>query len=416
MDGQTDRQQPGDAMAAVQDAAAPEGRSWSQSLVSSSMVGSANRGRVLQALFDLGPTSRADLARYAGVNRTTITGIVQPLIDDGILVEGGPVPGSSGVGKPARPLWFSNNAAPLCGVLLMPGFVHACIVSLEGRIETECRLEISGTGRVEAIIETIITAVSRVLSEARRVPLGIGVAVGGMVDTGVGAIVRINLAPSLDGYPLAAELERRLGLPASLDHHPRALLVGDRWFGAGRNVRQFAVIYTGEVLGGALYSDGHLFRGTNGAGGELGHTFVQLDGDLCRCGQRGCWDTIATLSWLRREAAKLGLPDPEHIDSEQLVAGLDLPGAPELFERYARNLAVGIANLQQTVAPNYFILHGDVVRGGDRLIAAIARHVRDMVPSRPGCTIEVLAGDATDRGALIGAAGLILSDLLQFEI
>ena len=93
--------------------------------------------------------------------------------------------------------------------------------------------------------------------------------------------------------------DREFDLPVRLDHHPRALLVGVRWFGKGRGAAQFAVIYTGEVLGGAFYFDERLYRGVAGAGGELGHTFVQVGGELCRCGRRGCWDTIATLSWLR---------------------------------------------------------------------------------------------------------------------
>ena len=98
------------------------------------------------------------------------------------------------------------------------------------------------------------------------------------------------------------------------------------------------------------------------------------------------------------------------------MAALSLPGVPDLLERYARNVAVGIANLQQTVAPNVFILHGDVVRGGEVMIEAIERHVRDMVPSRPGTAIRIVSGDSGDRAALRGAAGLVLSDLLQFEI
>ena len=390
-----------------------------KALLSSSMVGSTNRGRVLQALFDLGPTSRAELARLAGVNRTTISGIVQPLIDDQVLVESDPIPANPGGGKPARPLWFSPHARPICGVLLMPDAVHACVATLDGKIESERKMALpDGRGPVQPIIETIAQCVGDTLAKARRTPFGIGVGVGGMVDTDRGSIVTVNLAPALDRYPLADDLGRRFGLPVKLDHHPRALLVGDRWFGAGRGVRQFAVVYTGEVLGGALYFDGHLYRGTAGAGGELGHTFVQLDGELCRCGRRGCWDTIATLSWLRREAARAALPEPDLIDSARLVdmARHGLPGAADLLDRYARNVAVGIANLQQTVAPNIFILHGDVVLGGDRLLTAIADHVRAMVPSRPGGAIEFIAGDAGDRAALLGAAGLVISELLQLPI
>jgi predicted NBD/HSP70 family sugar kinase len=228
----------------------------------------------------------------------------------------------------------------------------------------------------------------------------------------------MNLAPSLDGFPLADELRREFSLPVRLDHHPRALLVGDRWFGKGRGAAQFAAIYTGEVLGGAFYFDGRLYRGVAGAGGELGHTFVQVGGELCRCGRRGCWDTIATLSWLRREAESAQLPKPSEINSGslmQLVVGGDLRAA-KLADRYANNIAVGIANVQQTLAPSHYILHGDVVLGGAPMIEAIATHVRRLVPNRPGLNVEISAGDPGDRSALLGAAGLVLSDLLRLSI
>ncbi len=228
----------------------------------------------------------------------------------------------------------------------------------------------------------------------------------------------MNLAPMLNGLMLGDALTHRFDLPVLLDHHPRALLVGDRWFGHGRGVRSFAVVYTGEVLGAAFYLDGHLHRGLGGAGGELGHTFVQVDGELCRCGQRGCWDTIATLGWLRREARAASLPDADTIDSRRLVehASGGLTAAAELLDRYARNVAIGIANLQQTLAPNTYVLHGVVARGGPMMIDAILGHVRSFVPGRPGSEITFTVNEAEGRAAMLGAAGLVLSDLLQFPL
>lgn len=408
-----------DLPASVMESTESEGSArMRRSLLSSSKMGSANRGVVIQALYDLGPTSRAELARLAGVNKTTISGIVQTLIDADLLVENDPAPIGPLGGKPARPLWFSPNARPICGVLLMSEAVHACVVTLDGQVLAETKMQLpDGRGPGERIIRTITDCVSNTLARVAGTPLGIGVAVGGMVDTDTGTIVAMNLAPSLDGYPLAKTLGARFGLPVRLDHHPRALLVGDRWFGQGRGIPQFAVVYTGEVLGGALYFDGHLYRGTAGAGGELGHTFVQVDGEICRCGRRGCWDTIATLGWLRREAMLLGLADAQSMNSGLLVElAAGEPDAARLLDRYARNVAIGIANLQQTLAPNHYILHGDVVLGGETMIEAISQHVRDLVPARPGGKIEIVAGDAGDQAALLGAAGLVLSDMLQFSI
>jgi predicted NBD/HSP70 family sugar kinase len=91
-------------------------------------------------------------------------------------------------------------------------------------------------------------------------------------------------------------------------------------------------------------------------------------------------------------------------------------GAAGLLDRYARNVAVGIANLQQTMAPGFIVLHGDVVGGGPALLDAIASHVRDLVPWRPGGDLELMMGDLEDRAALRGAAGLVLSELLHFTL
>ncbi len=394
-------------------------RSRTRGLISSSAIGLANRGRVLQVLFDLGPTSRAELARHVGVNRATITGIIQPLIDQGLLVDGDPLPSKGSGGKPAKPVWFAKDAAPICAVLLMHDSVHCCLVSLDGTITAEVKADFPpDADKVEALARPIFNSIGQTLSLAHRPPLGIGVAAGGMIDTDKGSIVAVNLAPLLAGFPLGAELTSRFSLTTRVDHHPRALLVGDRWFGIGRGKRNFAVIYTGEVLGGAIFLEGHLYRGHAGAGGELGHTFVQVDGMICRCGRRGCWETIATLGWLRREAEKAGLAGGSAMESRCLVALAEsgAKGAAELLDRYARNVAVGIANLQQTMAPNFIVLHGDVVGGGPRLLAAITQHVRELVPWRPGGDIELVMGDLEDRAALRGAAGLVLSELLHFTL
>ena len=377
-----------------------------KALLSSSMVGSTNRGRVLQALFDLGPTSRVELARIAGVNRTTISGIVQPLIDDQVLVESDPIPANPGGGKPARPLWFSPNARPICGVLLMPDAVHACVATLDGKIE--CGTQDGPAGRQGAGStdhrndRRMRRRYARQGATARR-------SASVLASAAWSIPIADRSSPSISRRRSTATRSPTNSADASACRSGSTIIRAPCWSATagsapGAACRQFAVVYTGEVLGGALYFDGHLYRGTAGAGGELGHTFVQLDGELCRCGRRGCWDTIATLGWLRREAARAALPEPDLIDSARLVdmAARRLPGAAELLDRYARNVAVGIANLQQTVAPNIFILHGDVVLGGDRMLGAIADHVRAMVPARPGGAIEFVAGDAGDQGSTSG--------------
>lgn len=247
---------------------------------------------------------------------------------------------------------------------------------------------------------------------------GVGIAVGGMVDTDTGTIVQVNLAPALSGLPLGPMVADRVGLPTHLDLHPRARALGDRWFGQGRGVGSFASIYTGEAIGVGLVLDGVVHRGPAGAGGEIGHTVVQRGGQKCRCGQRGCWETIATHRWLRAEAARRQLPGARTMTTGPLarLAAGHQPGAVELLDTYAGNLAVGIANLQQVLAPGLFIVHGDAVAGGEAFRSAIEREVRAHLPTHPGGPARIAFAPPDDRATLLGAAGIVLSRSLQLDL
>jgi predicted NBD/HSP70 family sugar kinase len=228
----------------------------------------------------------------------------------------------------------------------------------------------------------------------------------------------VNLAPGLAGIPLAPLVADRVGLPTYLDLHPRSQALGDRWFGQGRGVSSFASVYTGEAIGVGLVLDGMVHRGPAGAGGEIGHSIVQVGGAECRCGQRGCWETIATHPWLRAEAARLQLPSARTITAGRLarLAAKDHPGAADLFDRYAANLAVGITNLQQILAPGLFILHGDAAAGGEAFRSAIEGHVRAYMPAHPGGSARIAFAPPDDHATLLGAAALVLSHSLQLDV
>lgn len=386
------------------------------SLISPTTAAEVNRSRILQALYDLGPLTRADLARLAGVTRATIGTIVQPMIDQRVLVEREAQPSSAAGGKPARPLWFSPSSRPIAAVHLLPGRVRAALVNVAGTVLTRTSGGFpANTKHADVVVDCIVECLRQVLP-AEGVPvLGVGIAVAGMVDTDTGTILAINLAPGLAGLPIGPLVAERIGAPVHIDLHPRTQALGDRWFGQGRGVSSFASIYTGEAIGVGLVLDGRIHRGAGGAGGEIGHTIVDLDGELCRCGKRGCWETIATHRWLRAEAARLDLPSARRMTAGPLarLAAKGHQHAAELFDRYAWNLAVGIANLQQILAPDLFILHGDAPAGGEALRSRIEYHVQDNLPPRPGGHPQIAFTDLDDDATLLGAAGLVLSHSLQ---
>jgi len=384
-------------------------------LISQAATGRLNRTRLLQLLYDTGPLSRAELARIAEVAKATIGSIVQPMIDEGILVEGDPRPSSAHGGKPARPIWFSPDGRPIVAVHVGTGSVRSALVNPTGAILTEASARYPAGASHRRLATTIASCIGRVLPADGREALGIGIGVAGTVDTSAGTILQVNLAPALSGLALGPLLAERFGLRVHVDNHPRVQALGDRWFGVGRRVASFASVYCGEAIGAGFVIDGQVHRGASGAGGEVGHTVVDLHGELCRCGRRGCWETVATHRWLRARALALGLPDAEELTVGGLAAAVDadVSGALQMRDEFARNVAVGLVNLQQTIAPGLFVLHGDVVHGGEQLRAAIEHHLVAGVADRPGGGPRVVLGNRRSDMTLLGAAGLVLSHSLD---
>ncbi|WP_158548106.1 ROK family transcriptional regulator [Desertihabitans brevis] len=380
-------------------------------LLSPSTMGRSNRSRVLQLLLQNGPTSRAELARSLGVNRATIATILQPLIEDGRLVEGEAVAASPAGGKPARPLWFNSQGEELGSVRISSTRLTAARLSMDGTIRVAGQRTIDPSWPLPRISEHLLDLATECF-DGRRL-LGIGVAAAGMVDTTTGTILSLHLAPVMNGFAVADLLSSRFATSVSVDHHPRVLALGDRWFGLGRGVDHFASVYTGEALGMGIVHAGEVFRGSHGAGGEYGHIVVDLRGATCLCGRRGCWETVATVGWLRARALERGLPGGAEASCTSLAAlaadGHD--GARELLAEYADNLAIGLANNEHMLASQTYIMHGDVVGGGELVRSMLAERLAATAPHRDEPPTVVL--DTSDEDTvLLGGGGLVLSSEL----
>jgi predicted NBD/HSP70 family sugar kinase len=381
-------------------------------LLTTQAIGDVNRSRVLQAFCDHGPLARADLARLARVPRATIGVIVQGLVDDGLLEELEPDRGGK-VGKPGRPLWFGRLAALSVAVGFSDSQVRAALVSARGErlLETQVPLT-TGTATAAQLGRAVEQAVRAVLPEAGTV-LGVGVVVPGVCDTVAGVVIGSGQLPGAVGDGLSHALSGRLGLDVLVDNDARAQALGEKWFGDARGLSSFASVQTGTGLGVGLVLKGTLYRGEDGCTGELGHTQVVPDGEPCRCGLSGCWETVATLTWLRREAEDLGLKGASRATTASLMKD---PAADELLARYADHLALGLANLVNLMGIRRLVLHGDVVGGGEAMRLRIEDATRARVLGYLREDLQVMLSGLDHDAALLGAAGLVLSENFKLAV
>lgn len=382
----------------------------SKNLLSSADLGTLNRARVMRLLYAKGPLARAELAGLLQVNRGTMGTVVLPLLKEGVLVElPARSPRETG-GKPAKPLWF-GSAHTVGTYYVSPDACVASLVTMDGKVLRYESLELPGE------IPTNITDVIADLGIRvfpRQGMLGIGAAFAGMVDTDHGAVIANYRSPSVHLLPIADKLESVFHVPVLVDHHPRIQALGDSWFGLGKQKDSFCSVVTGEVLGVGFVQGGEVVRGLQGSGGESGHMVVDLNGTKCLCGRTGCWETVATLPWLRRTAREVGLEHPESVSAETLAAGGDTGDliCARLMRKYASMIGVGLANLQQLLGIGVFIVHGDVAQGGETMRRLLEDYVVRNSPQREPLP-SVLFAPTPDDSVALGAAALVLSNVFR---
>jgi len=255
--------------------------------------------------------------------------------------------------------------------------------------------------------------------------LAVGVGAAGMVDV-VNGILRF--APNLAWRDLAIAEHMRsaLGVPCQLDNDANVAVYGEFRFGAGRGYRHVLLVTVGTGIGGGIIIDGRLFRGANGYAAEIGHVVVEPDGPPCGCGNRGCWEQVASgraIGRLGREAAReqptsrlVGLAggDPE------AVTGTVVTQAAREGDRVAlailgvvgARLGVGIAGLVNVLDPQVVVVGGGAIAAGDLLLepARAAFHDAVEAPDRRPSVPIVAAQLGNDAGA-VGAAALALEEL-----
>ena len=387
------------------------------SLLSSFDVGGANRTRVLQALADFGPLSRADLARIMGVRRSTIGSIASSLIEAEILEES-PDPPPAGVGKPPRPLWFGRHAGLSGAVFVRDGVIETALVNARGDILRRAEDAFDPGAPGPLLEQQILAAARRVLSRYRGRLAGIGVAVPAVCDSAGGTIIACTPIPGLVDTSLPKTLQAWARVPVVLEDDTAALALGERWFGQGRGVRDFAVVQVGDGIGAAIVLGGHLLRGQRVASIEIGHTCVNPAGEACRCGLRGCWETVASNRWLWRRAEEMGFAGNAGWDLERVAARATAGdgAAAQLLDEYSDNVAIGLANIVQLFSLDLLILHGDVARGGapllQRIQAAVARRSLRVLVDEVRVSLSALERDS----GLLGAAATVMTGVLGISI
>ena len=371
-----------------------------------------SRFEVLHALFELGPSTRQELARHTGLSTATVATLVAEFLSEGVLriatIE------RSTVGRPYERLDIDPDDPAAVGVDVAETYVDATVfdVALGPLGHGEVALdehENSQAYVVDGIVRAIESAVEASKTERDSI-LGVGVSMPGQVRPDAGVSV---FAPNWDWHDVRIEelLEERLGISVYVDNPLKAVALAEMWFGVGRTTDSMVVVNLGTGVGAGIAVEGSLLRGAANNAGEWGHTLLQLDGRQCRCGRLGCVEAYLGVHGLEMSLAEI---DPKHPALKQplqrgfvdavadgLAAGD--PALTELARRTSHYLAAALGDLVNLLnIPTVTLTGWTSAALAEWLIPAVREELPDHVlpGSLPGLTVEVtyVPGNAVALG------------------
>ncbi len=331
-----------------------------------------NRNLILNLVRKQQPISRADLARVSGLQRSTVSLIIEELIADRLVVEGptGRLP------RGRRPTFLQlNSQRAVLALDIHPEQITLAISDLGGKILAQKLVDIPESTRSVA---AIVSAIKKMISEHKQKAFdGIGVCLPGRTDP---VLEDPIFAPNLH-FPIR-DIRKRIakatGLRVEMDNVANACALAEVWFGESDGVHDLVVVNVSEGIGTGILANGKLLRGDNGMAGEFGHVQLDPDGPPCGCGNNGCWETLASNRAAVRHFVESGGSPGTSFGTLLSLAHAGDSTANLALERMSMNLGRGLRMIATALAPKEIVIVGDFTsawyRFGPMIEAEMHRH------------------------------------------
>ena len=378
-----------------------------------------NRALVLDLVRRKEAITRLDLAKETGLDPKTITNFARELMTEGII-DGDGFEKSTG-GRKRERLILNADARLFVGIDVGASHLTAVLVNLKGEIVKEAFYPLQdsiSSEELENKINKILSDTMNTASKKNKVS-GIGLVAPGLLDRDQTSWVHSSNIRALENLPLKSNLEKRFGLPVFLEDCSRASALSEKWFGKAVERSDFMALDLGVGIGMGIIFNNRLFRGQNGAAGEIGHSTVVRAGDLCRCGKNGCLETVASVPALvEYYRKKTAANNNEAITLEAIFSDAQNGNkiARQVFNRYGHHLGLAVANIVNVFDPGLIVICGGVACAREFFQNSFEESLNEnCIPFRESNT-EIQWSDSPKMASAMGAAVLPLKEFYNADL
>jgi predicted NBD/HSP70 family sugar kinase len=372
-------------------------------LASSEVARDINRDVILELVRAKQPVARVELARASGLYPSTVSSIVEELIEEGWVVEGG----TQRLPRGRRPTLLSlNEDIVMLAVDVRPEQATIAVVDMNSRLLSQKAIVLPSN--VERALPELIQALERMREmHPSKTFEGIGLSMPGRVDP---VAQKLLLAPNLQwaGAEIGTVIENALGLKVEMENEANACLIAEIWSGRLDGVSNAVLVAISEGIGAAVLSNGQMITGHGGLAGEFGHVVLDPTGPKCGCGRTGCWEMFASARAAMRYYNEASGTTNNGMTVGRLLnlAADDDPAAVKALSRQAESLGRGLHAITAALSPEVILFMGELTSAWQRFGPIVEAELKRQMLAGPPPRVMTTLNPEFAR--LRGAAALVL--------
>lgn len=367
---------------------------------------------VLEVLQERGVVSRSDLVAATGLSRSAVAEAVLALAQLGLVNERSEKAGA-GRGRPSLYVSLAPSTAFVIGIDLGHSHVTVAVGGADGAVVAELTahldVDASPTDALDTAARLTLEAIEEAglqIDEVRAITAGLP----GPIQESSHRVAETSVLPRWVGLDLGAELGSRIGRDVHIANDADLGAVGEHRFGAARDVQDFIYIKASHGVGAGIFLHGNAYRGFNGMAGEIGHIPIAGHQDYCRCGGRGCLETVVSIDIVTRQIAQVltpATPDGSGLPPWEIIRAD--PAAGRLLADAGRVIGEVLAGVCQVLNPGAIILGGHLgALGGEPFRRGVQEAVVRYAQPSTAADLSVRSAALGMRAELVGAIALSL--------
>nr|WP_245653348.1 ROK family protein [Herbidospora sakaeratensis] len=369
-------------------------------------------GALLSILRDGQARTRAELVQLTGLARSTVSQRLDALLSHQWIVPADDAISSGG--RPATAFTFNRGARVVAAADLGATHARVAVTDLASTVLAERRVDLPIDRGPEEVLGWLVVTLKELLVETGGELCGVGVGLPGPVSHSSGRPVNPPIMPGWDGFPVPDWLGSRLGAPVLVDNDVNIMALGEHW-AARRDVEHLVFVKIGTGIGCGIISERRLHRGAQGAAGDIGHIRVTANDEVvCRCGNSGCLEAVASGAAIANQLDAAGVEAHGSRDVVNLVRQGNTM-AVQFARQAGREIGDVLASIVNFFNPSVIVIGGDMAEAGEHILAG----VREVIYSRslPLATqhLSIRATELGDRAGIIGAAVMVIEHVLSPE-